>query len=111
MRTGGSMSRTAFPIALATVLVLNILTPHAGGWAVVTVDDLPERFVAGEPARFGFAVRQHGNYLVSGLQGRITARSGSRNVTGAVTPKDDGHYAAALTLPDPGEWVITIDSG
>lgn len=105
------MSRTAFPIALATILALNILTPRAGGWAVITVDDLPERFVAGEPARFGFAVRQHGDRLLSGLQGRITARSGSRSVTGTVTPKDDGHYAGALTLPDPGEWVITIDSG
>src|SRR3990170_6313030 len=100
------MSRTAFPLALATILAFNILTAGAGGWAVITVDDLPEQFVAGEPTTFGFAVRQHGVRLVPGLAGQITARSGSRRVTGTVTPKERGHYAAALTLPEPGEWVI-----
>jgi hypothetical protein len=105
------MSRTVFPIALVTVVALNILTARAGGWAVITVADLPEQIVAGEPTTFGFAVRQHAARLLTGLQGRVTARSGSRSVTGTVTPKDGGQYAAALTLPAPGEWVITIDSG
>jgi mono/diheme cytochrome c family protein len=105
------MSRTAFPIALAVGIVLNILTARAGGWAVITVADLPEQIVAGEPTTFGFAVRQHGTNLLTGLQGRVSARSGSRSVTGTVTPKDGGLYAAVLTLPEPGEWVIRIDSG
>jgi hypothetical protein len=110
-RTGGSMSRPAFPLVLAVLVALNLLNARAGGWAVITVTDLPDQIVAGELTTFGFAVRQHGAHLVAGLQGRVTARSGTRSVTGTVTPKDGGLYAAALTLPEPAEWVVRIDSG
>src|SRR5687767_9424450 len=105
------MSRSAFPVALATVLACSLLRVDAGGWAVITVADLPQQIVVGEPATFDYAVRQHGNRLMPGLQGHVTARSGSRTVTGTVSAKDPGHYAAALTLPAPGEWAITIESG
>ena len=105
------MSRIAVPIALAIVATLTVPTPYAGGWAVITVTDLPEQILAGDSTTFGFAVRQHGARLLTGLQGRVTAQSGSRRATGTVTPKDNGIYAATLTLPEAGDWVIRIDSG
>ncbi len=37
-----------------------------GGWAVVTVKDLPEYFVAGQQYTIEFQVRQHGHGARSG---------------------------------------------
>ena len=31
-----------------------------GGWATISVEDLPDYLVAGQPARLTFTVRQHG---------------------------------------------------
>ena len=33
---------------------------HAGGWAVITVDDLPDSVEAAKPIPLSFMVRQHG---------------------------------------------------
>lgn len=106
------MLTKARPFAVAAVLVLGLVTTHAGGWAVITVEDLPEQLVAGKPATIEFSVRQHGQRLVSGLTAGIAANSGRRSVEAAAVPgKEAGHYAATLTLPEPGEWTLTIHSG
>ena len=49
------------PIAL--LLPALLLIPGAasrGGWATVTLDDLPDRIVVGQPLTLSFMVRQHG---------------------------------------------------
>jgi mono/diheme cytochrome c family protein len=85
---------------------------HAGGWAVITVEHLPDSIVAGEPVTLGYVVRQHGERPLGGLSGRVTARGGGRAIVAdAVAGKQAGHYTAALTFPNAGEWSITIDSG
>lgn len=38
-----------FAVATGLALALTIANTHAGGWAVVTVEDLPERIVVGAP--------------------------------------------------------------
>ena len=99
------------PCTLGAILALTLVTTHAGGWAVVTVEDLPEQFVAGQPTTLTFSVRQHGMRLLGGLTAGVSARSGSRVVEAAAKPKDTGYYAATVTLPAPGEWTVTIHSG
>lgn len=85
---------------------------HAGGWAVITVEHLPEQIVAGEPVTLAYVVRQHGAHPLGGLSGRVTARGGGRAVVAdAVAGKQEGHYTATLTFPNAGEWSIAIDSG
>ncbi len=95
--------------------LLLFLIPLAawGGWATVTVEDLPEHLVSGQPTTLTFTVRQHGIRLLDDLKPSIqatTATGGS--VQAAATPADGaGRYAATFTLPSPGSWTITIQSG
>jgi hypothetical protein len=105
------MMMKALPFSLATLLAVTIVTTHAGGWAVVTVEDLPEHFLAGKATTLTFSVRQHGNRLLGGLTAGVAARSGSRIVEAPATPKETGYYAATLTVPEPGDWTISVYSG
>jgi hypothetical protein len=86
---------------------------YAGGWAIITLNDLPDYAVAGKPLTLTFAVRQHGQTLLSGLQPtvRATAAGGLMAKAAATPHATPGEYKAALTLPEPGEWTITITSG
>jgi hypothetical protein len=103
---------------LCLIPALALLTAFGarfGGWAVVTVDDLPDYLTAGKPATLGFRVRQHGMTLLRDLQPRIEARSGSATTTAQATPSnfltEPGHYMATVTVPRAGEWTLTIHTG
>jgi mono/diheme cytochrome c family protein len=94
------------------LLLVPALVFAAGGWAVITVDDLPEYLVAGQPTELSFAVRQHGVGLLTGLSASVEAKAGGK-MTGvnATAGKVAGRYTAQLVVPEPGEWTITIQSG
>ncbi len=96
---------------VAGALVMTALV-SAGGWAVVTVQDVPRFAVAGQPLDLTFAVRVHGMHLTSGLGARVLARSGHETTHAVVKAAGErGHYRARLILPRPGEWTLTIHSG
>lgn len=86
-----------------------------GGWAVVTVKDLPEYFVAGKPYTIEFQVRQHGRTLLSGLHPSLvvgTSDDGGTTVPAVATGADGGGtYAATFTAPAAGRLFLTIRSG
>jgi hypothetical protein len=83
----------------------------AGGWAVVTVENPPERLVVGVPYTLEYTVRQHGSHLLEDLNGRIEARSGSQVIRANSKPMSAGKYSAAITVPNAGSWTITVESG
>jgi len=92
-------------LALTTAAVM-------GGWAVVTVENAPEYLVAGKPLDIDFTVRQHGFTLRSDLKPTIEAWSGSRRTMGSARAlMRAGGYRATITVPQTGEWRITINSG
>jgi mono/diheme cytochrome c family protein len=98
------------------VLVPGLLMPafmtHAGGWAVITVDELPDFAVAGKATTLSYMVRQHGEEPIEHLRGRVEAVSGRAKVSATVRPTATrGRYEASLALPRAGEWTITIRSG
>ena len=97
------------------VLVPGLLLPglmaHAGGWAVITVDDLPDYVEAAKPVTLSFTVRQHGVTLLDQLTPSIRATSGKLTANGAVRPAGAGRYTASLILPSAGDWSVTIQSG
>ncbi len=96
------------PVAIAAAMT----TLSAGGWAVITLDELPERIEAGRAVPLTFIVRQHGVTPMKGLRPKIEAVSGQLRASANATPGTrEGQYAANLTLPQAGEWSITIDSG
>jgi hypothetical protein len=99
----------AWSLALiASTLALS--SAWAGGWAVVTLDSIPDGIRAGVPMQIGFMVRQHGATPVAGLTPVVEARS---TEGGAIRVEADdsgpaGHYTARLTLPSPGRWTWGI---
>lgn len=96
-----------FALALTTVAAVRL-----GGWAIVTVENPPEYLVAGKPVDLDFTVRQHGVTLLRDLKPSIEAKSGMRRVAGtAWALQRAGGYRAALTVPQPGEWQVTVNSG
>jgi mono/diheme cytochrome c family protein len=80
----------------------------AGGWATVTVSELPTEVVAERPFTVEFSVRGHGQTLVAGLMNTaVTAvheTSGTRVNVPAEDGAEEGFYTATLTLPEAGEW-------
>jgi len=93
-------------------LLLPAFMSHAGGWAVITVDDLPDYAVAGTPVSLSWVVRQHGHDPIHSLSARVEAVSGSLKASAIARPGEGaGRYVASLTLPQPGNWTVTIRSG
>ncbi len=92
-------------------VLLTLCALHFGGWAVITVEDLPDQIVVGQPVTLAFAVRQHGQTLISGLNARVEAKGGSQTVRAVAPATGTGRYTATLTLPNPGAWTITVYSG
>ena len=100
--------------AVVPALILSGFTNHAGGWAVITVDSLPDYAIAGKPLELTYSVRQHGYTLLDdlGSKGAIEARSGRTTVTASANRfSRPGSYATKLVLPTAGDWTITIKSG
>lgn len=98
-------------LGLVSAGLLSTTVAFAGGWAVITVEDLPDQIVAGKPFNLTFTVRQHGRTLVQGLTPRVEAKAGTQELTAFATPaRAVGEYEASLEL-QPGEWTLTIHSG
>jgi hypothetical protein len=119
--TGGSSSPTNLEALMSratrwtsTVALVFLVTAalDAGGWAVITVVRTPDTVVVGEPVTVTYAVRQHGQTLLNGLQGRIEARMGATviSATASALP-ESGYYVTRLTLPQAGTWTLDIESG
>ena len=104
-----------FRIAVLLVLILSsalVIPVFAGGWAVISLDELPVGVVAGEPYTIGFTVLQHGRTPMTSLYPIVTARlSNDEVLTFSAEPEGKpGHYTAALTFPIDGEWDWSIQA-
>ena len=99
-------------LMIAGLALTTIAAARWGGWAVVTVENAPDHFVVGKPTTFDFVVRQHGHDPLKELRPEIEARSGARRVEGRAweTP-NAGVYRASITIPETGDWAVTIESG
>jgi cytochrome c/YtkA-like protein len=110
------MTRTLLrPLARALPLSATLLVAASwGGWAVITVDDLPDAVVRGKPVTLTFTVRQHGHTLLDNLRPSIEAAmmGGDQKLRADAVPAGGkGRYTSTLTLPDTGQWRLTINSG
>ena len=99
-------------LKLAAALIAGFVT--TGGWAVVTVKDLPEYFVAGQQYTIEFQVRQHGRTLLNDLHPSLVmgTSDGKHEATvPAVARPSDGTYAVTFTAPNAERVSLTIKSG
>jgi len=106
-------SRFRISISLALFLSLVFTFPvFAGGWAVITLDELPSNIVAGEPLTIGFTVLQHGKTPMTDLEPTVTAGSSldEKLVVRAEPEGKPGHYVATLTFPKEGKWEWSIQA-
>ena len=104
-----SRFRIALGLAL-TLAVILILPVFAGGWAVITLDQLTTNVAAGQPITVGFTVLQHGRTPMTDLDPTIVAQlSESESFVAHAKPEGiPGHYQATLTFPKEGEWEWSI---
>lgn len=83
-----------------------------GGWAVITVRDLPDSLTAGQAATLTFTVRQHGVDLLGGLKPTVRVQSGAGSTEVAATATNSrGEYAVSLPPLPAGEVTVGINSG
>ncbi len=103
------MSRHAM---LPVVALLGTLTTNAGGWAVITLEDLPNELAVGRAVTLTYTVRQHGRTLMSGLSGSLEAQSAGQTIRETASAGTQvGHYNVSFTPPRAGVWTITLRSG
>ncbi len=90
------------------VLLLLLAAPlFAGGWAVVTVDELPPSLRAGAATTVGFTIRQHGRHPVNVEDVVVRATDPVNGETLTFTARqegDVGHYVVEIVLPKAGLW-------
>jgi mono/diheme cytochrome c family protein len=94
-------------LALILAATLTLAAPtFGGGWAVVTLDELPTQVVANKPTKIGFMVRGHGHTPLAGVQTSVVffREGGARLLFDAKPQGATGHYVAEIELPEAGEW-------
>lgn len=106
-----SKFKVSLVLALALALALSI-PALAGGWAVITLDELPSGVIAGDPFTVGFTVLQHGRTPMTDLDPTILAESsaGEKFIVLAKPEGKPGHYAATITFPSEGDWEWKIQA-
>jgi len=86
-----------------------------GGWAILTVHDLPESLEAGRPTTIQFSLRQHGEEMMAGRAPVVQLRSGNL-ITGtredirAERTRTPGVYRVSFTPSSEGELRISVDT-
>jgi hypothetical protein len=106
-------SKFQMALGLALLLSLVVAIPaSAGGWAVITLDELPTDVVAGEPLTIGFTVLQHGITPMNDLAPTVTVilRNEEKLAFRAEADHKPGHYTATLTFPKEGSWEWSIQA-
>lgn len=107
------ITRISRSLAIVLLLSLLLVVPvYAGGWAVITLDELPSNVVAGEPLTIGFTVLQHGRTPMTGLDPTVTANldKDAQFVVNAEPEGEPGHYTVTLNFPKEGEWGWSIQA-
>ena len=114
------MRKTGFLMLLIVLLLALVPAVLAGGWAVITLDDVPAAPRAGEPWAIGFTVLQHGqtpvHKLDDGYNGAMieptfvaTNTATGERIEAVATPTEEvGHFTLEVTFPSEGEWQWTI---
>src|SRR5512144_1922822 len=96
--------RMSHVLALLTLFALNY-----GGWAVITVENLPDQVVTGQPVTLDFTVRQHGHTLLSNLDARVVAEGRGDRVNAAARRRLDDHHL--LRIREQQRHPAAVDGG
>lgn len=95
------------------ILLIFALPALAGGWVVITVEELPVEIKAGEPVELNFMIRQHGETPTHAAKPFLEAydtASGTRIRVEAEKLLEIGRYTARITFPVSGQWTWSINA-
>jgi hypothetical protein len=101
------------PIVVSSLLFVSVAAASwSGGWAIITVEDVPSHVVAGDTVSLSFMVRQHGMHPMTDLQPQVKVRIGDDEATiQARNGGRAGQYRSAFVVRKTGEAAITIRTG
>ena len=114
------IAHSKLKVLLICLALLVFVTPVlAGGWAAVTLDEIPAEVRAGETVHLSFVVLQHGKTPVHFLgasdsvpvEPYLMARNLNTGETirvAAERGKELGHFTLAAVFPSEGEWEWNI---
>jgi hypothetical protein len=100
------MRRAITTLAAAALAVATASTALAGGWAVTSVDSMPDRFEAESTHTIEYTVLAHGKTPVDAGASHVMVRNSKAGESlrfGAVY-LGDGRYRVEMTLPVEGTW-------
>ena len=97
-------------LAAAAAAVVFGANAALGGWAVISVENLPESLLAGSAYRLEFTVRQHGEEPLSGLKPNVRLKGSSASFA-AMPVAQPGRYAATITVPQGERVTLVVESG
>ncbi len=103
-------------LAVAVVALTAAAVPAVmGGWAVLTMHELPTSLTVGQPTTLTFTMRQHGEVLMAGRAPVVTVRSGpgllgARQEIAAERARERGVYRVTFTPSEPGDARVTVDA-
>jgi cytochrome c2 len=107
-----AMMPPVMQITVPGAMLLSTLAGLWGGWATTSIEDLPDYHTARQPLELTFTVRQHGVEPMRGLSPVVEARSGRFAARAdAATGRAPGQYTATLSLPEAGDWTVTVHNG
>lgn len=98
-------------LLLVAAVSIPVMAFGFGGWAITTVEDVPEYVVAGKPFDLSYSVRQHGVSLITRLGGAVTITSGRNAKNFATVEVGEGMYRSRITIPTAGTWDVSISTG
>lgn len=110
------MRRTMVVVAsVVAAAVLTAATPALrGGWAILTVHDLPDAVTAGAATTLTFSLRQHGEQMLAGRAPVVILRSGGwlgeRPRVTAERTREPGVYRATFTAPEGEKLFVRVDA-
>jgi hypothetical protein len=96
------LARLVVAAVVALVVVASGSSAFAGGWAVASLDAIPDA-TAGQSVDVGFTVLQHGQtpaVLDSDVGIELILADGAMQFFPAVADGVPGHYVATVTFPD-----------
>jgi len=106
------LRRPLLALTAALLLLVWAAVPTlAGGWAITTLDAVPNDFEAGQSYSIGYTIRQHGvhPYPDAATSIRIADADGRTELFRARPEGEPGHYVAEVRFPAAGVWQWEVD--
>jgi hypothetical protein len=100
------MRRAIITLATAALVVATASTALAGGFAVTTVESMPDEFDAGATYTIEYTVRAHGKTPVDSGASYLMLRNskGGKSLKFDAVNHGDGTYSVEVTIPTEGSW-------